>query len=241
MHGVQFSTGHEDNSVLIVNDLPEQLELMAGLLRKTGYSVITAEDGLEAFNLAKKEHPDLVISDVSMPGVNGLDFCRLLRTDDQLGSVPILLVSAQRKDTESVVAGLEAGADDYLEVPFDSTRLVAKVSRLLERSRLEASYRDLFEHASDTIFTQDMEGRLTNLNTAGAHFLGRTPQEVIGTSFKDAFRVQAQDGPFENLVNAAQGEEFRHQFITKNAAGQDRWLDLVISPIKDRLGDTIGF
>src|SRR5260370_6415962 len=153
MRGVQFSNGHEDNSVLIVNDLPEQLELMAGLLRKTGYAVLTAEDGLEAFNLAKQEHPDLVISDVSMPGVNGLDFCRMLRTDDQLSSVPILLVSAQRKDTESVVAGLRAGADDYLEVPFDSTRLVAKVSRLLDRSRLEASDRGLLEQPRPMIFS----------------------------------------------------------------------------------------
>ena len=232
---------HEDDSVLIVNDVPDQLHLMNTLLRKAGYSVLTAEDGLEAFDMAKENHPDLVISDVSMPRMNGLEFCRLIRQDSELGSVPILLVSAQRKDTESVVAGLEAGADDYLEVPFDSTRLVAKVSRLLERSRLEANYRDLVEHASDTIFTQDLEGRLTNLNATGAHFLGLTPQEVIGTSFKDAFRVQAQNGAFENLASAEQAEEFHHQFIAKNAAGQDRWLDLVMSPIKDRLGDPIGF
>ena len=85
--------------------------------------------------LAKETHPDLVISDVSMPRMNGLEFCHHLRADSDLRSVPVLLVSAQQKDTESVVAGLRAGADDYLEVPFDSTRLVAKVSRLLERSR----------------------------------------------------------------------------------------------------------
>src|SRR5258705_4600512 len=190
MRGVQFSKGHEENSVLIVNDLPDQLELMAGLLRKTGYSVITAEDGLEAFNLAKKEHPDLVISDVSMPGVNGLDFCRLLRTDDQLGSIPILLVSAQRKDTETVVAGLRAGADDYLEVPFDSTRLVAKVSRLLERSRLEASYRDLVEQASDIIFTQDLSGRLTNINVAGISLPGiQAPAIILSASLLSLVRA----------------------------------------------------
>src|SRR6266567_2213608 len=239
MRGVQFSDGHEENSVLIVNDLPEQLMLMDALLRKAGYCVLTAEDGLEAFNIAKEKRPDLVISDVRMPLVSGLEFCRLLRADNQLRSVPILLVSALQKDSASVVEGLRAGADDYLEIPFDASRLVAKVSRLLERSRLEANYRDLVEHASDTIFTQDLEGRLTNLNTAGAHFLGLTSQEVIGTSFKDAFRVQAQNGAFESLANAEQAEEFRHQFIAKNAAGQDRWLDLVMSPIKDRLGHTI--
>ena len=167
MRGAQFSDGQDDNSVLIVNDLPEQLMLMQGLLRKAGYSVLTAEDGLEAFNLAKQKHPDLVISDVCMPGVGGLEFCRLLRSDYQLRSVPILLVSAQETDTANVVAGLRAGADDYLQIPFDSTRLVAKVARLLERSRLEASYRDLVEQASDLIFTKDLTGRLTSINAAG--------------------------------------------------------------------------
>jgi PAS domain S-box-containing protein len=241
MHGVQFSTGHEDNSVLIVNDLPDQLELMAGLLRKTGYSVITAEDGLEAFNLAKKEHPDLVISDVSMPGLNGLDFCRLLRTDDQLGSIPILLVSAQRKDTETVVAGLRAGADDYLEVPFDSTRLVAKVSRLLERSRLEASYRDLVEQASDMIFTQDLSGRLTNINVAGARFLGRSRHELIGQSSFSLFGVDPLSNGFSGSLNQQDNREFRHQFVAKEASGAEHWLDLIVSPITDRMDGTVGF
>ncbi len=242
MRGVQFSKGHEENSVLIVNDLPDQLELMAGLLRKTGYSVITAEDGLEAFNLAKKEHPDLVISDVSMPGVNGLDFCRLLRTDDQLGSIPILLVSAQRKDTETVVAGLRAGADDYLEVPFDSTRLVAKVSRLLERSRLEASYRDLVEQASDIIFTQDLFGRLTNINVAGARFLGRSRQELIGESSFSLFGVDPLSNGFSEILNHLQdNREFRHQFVAKETSGAEHWLDLIVSPITDRMDETVGF
>jgi PAS domain S-box-containing protein len=113
---------------------------------------------------------------------------------------------------------------------------------MLERSRLETNYRDLVEHASDTIFTQDLDGRLTNLNTAGAHFLGLTQQEVIGTSFIDAFRVQGQNGSFEGLFRADESmKDFRNQLIAKNAAGQERWLDLVVSPIKDRLGETIGF
>jgi CheY-like chemotaxis protein len=75
MHGVQISSGNEDNSVLIVNDAPEQLGLMERLLVKAGYSVFTAEDGVQGLNLAKKNKPDLVISDVSMPHMNGLEFC----------------------------------------------------------------------------------------------------------------------------------------------------------------------
>jgi len=133
------SNGNKDDSVLIVNDIPEQLSLMDGLLRRAGYAVITAEDGLEAFDVAKRERPDVVISDVSMPRVSGIEFCRLIRQDDELRFIPILLVSAHQKDTESVVEGLKSGADDYLELPFDSSRLIAKVSRLLERSKLETA------------------------------------------------------------------------------------------------------
>jgi len=242
MHGVQVSSGHEDNSVLIVNDLPEQLSLMASLLKKAGYSVFTAEDGVIGLKLAREKHPDLVISDVSMPHMNGLEFCQRLRADNELRSVPILLISAHQKDTESVVAGLKAGADDYLEVPFDSTRLVAKVSRLVERSRLEATYRDLVEHASDIIFTQDLAGRITSINTAGARFLGRDSKEIIGESFFSLFGIIPESNGFgSNLKTPQDTKEFRHQFVAKSSSGEDCWLDLIISPIKDRLEDIIGF
>jgi PAS domain S-box-containing protein len=245
MRGAHFSDRQEDNSVLIVNDLPEQLMLMQGLLRKAGYRVLTAEDGFVAFNLAKQERPDLVISDVCMPRVNGLEFCRLLRADRQLQSVPILLVSAQETDTANVVAGLRAGADDYLEIPFDSTRLIAKVARLLERSRLEANYRDLVEQANDLIFTQDLAGRLTSMNAAGLKFLGRSSEEILGESFSSIFGLVGVDlnsNGFANQVDDTETvKEFRHQFIIRRASREERWLDLTISPIRNRLDETVGF
>ncbi|HUS13360.1 MAG TPA: PAS domain S-box protein [Pyrinomonadaceae bacterium] len=245
MRGAYLSDGHEDNSVLIVNDLPEQLMLMDGLLRKAGYRVLTAEDGLEGFNLAKEERPDLVISDVCMPRVNGLEFCRLLRADNQLRSVPILLVSALETDTANVVAGLRAGADDYLEIPFDGTRLVAKVARLLERSRVEANYRDLVEQANDLIFTQDLAERLTSINAAGLKFLGRTAEEILGDSFSSIFGLVGVDFNSSLLANKADKpetlQEFRHQFIARGASGEERWLDLTISPLRNRLDEIVGF
>jgi len=242
MHGVQISSGHEDNSVLIVNDAPEQLGLMQRLLVKAGYSVFTAEDGVQGLNLAKKNKPDLVISDVTMPNMNGLEICKQLRSDVELKAVPILLVSALQKDTDSIVAGLRAGADDYLEVPFDSTRLVAKVARLLERSRLEANYRDLVERASDVIFTQDLSGRLISINSAGAGFLGRPVQEIVGQSFFSAFGVIPESNGFAgSLGRATEAKEFRHQFIARSAKGDDRWLDLIVSPITGKHDETIGF
>ncbi|MDQ3666278.1 MAG: PAS domain S-box protein [Acidobacteriota bacterium] len=240
MRRVHYSNnGHREDTVLIVNDIPEQLGLMDTLLRKAGYEVITAGDGHEGFEVAKSKRPDMVISDVSMPRINGIEFCRLIRQDSELRSTPILLVSARRWDTESVIEGFESGADDYLEMPFDSARLIAKVSRLLERSKLEANYRDLVEQASDIIFTQDMKGRLTGINAAGAHFLGVRPEELMGMPFTDAFKMNPQDSgvtktfkqlePLDNL-----------QFRTEDASGRERWLEIVTSTTKDREGDTVG-
>jgi PAS domain S-box-containing protein len=241
MQGEEILNGREDNSVLIVNDEPDQLRLMQGLLNKAGYSVLTADDGREGFALAKRERPDLVISDVTMPHMDGLEFCRHLRADPELKAVPILLMSALQKDTETVVAGLRAGADDYLEIPFDSTRLIAKVSRLLERSRIEASYRYVVEQASDVIFTQDLSGRLTSINPAGEKFLGREQEEIIGNSFFSLFGVIPESNGFAAVLNRAnEAKEFRHQFVAQSAGGEDRWLDLIVSPIK-KLEETIGF
>ncbi len=234
------SNGHENDSVLIVNDLPEQLSLMDNLLRKAGYSVMTAEDGLEAFQVAKTNHPDVVISDVSMPGVNGIEFCRLVRQDQDLRSIPILLVSAHLKDTETMVEGLRSGADDYLELPFDSVRLVAKVSRLLERSKLEANYRNLVEEATDIIFTQDMEGRLTGINVAGTHFLGRNQQEIIGTFFADAFRIDQKTLPSDRLAQFATQDNSRDQFLARDAFGRERWIEIITSRVHDRAGEAVG-
>jgi PAS domain S-box-containing protein len=241
VHGRE-SNGHEDNSVLIVNDEPDQLTLMGGLLRKAGYSVLTAEDGLEGLTLARRERPDLVISDVTMPRMNGLEFCREIRADSELKTVPILLITAHQKDTESAVAGLKAGADDYLEIPFDAPRLVAKVSRLLERSRLEASYRDLVEQASDMIFTQDLTGRVTSMNLAGQKFLGRKADEILGNSFFTVFGIIPENNGFgSNFGRPQEAREFQHQFVARAATGEDRWLDLIVSPIKDKLDETVGF
>jgi PAS domain S-box-containing protein len=241
VHGID-SNGHEENSVLIVNDEPDQLILMGNLLRKAGYAVLTAEDGLEGLTLARRERPDLVISDVSMPRMNGLVFCREIRADQELKTVPILLVTALQKDTESAVAGLQAGADDYLEFPFDSARLVAKVSRLLERSRLEASYRDLVEQATDMIFTQDLTGKLTSVNLAAQKFLGRKPDEIIGNSFFSVFGVIPESNGFGGTLGRIHDKgEFRHQFVARSAAGEDHWLDLIVSPIKDKLNETVSF
>ena len=124
-------------TALAVNDHPDHLYLLKRMLESAECRVLTAEDGRRAFDLMLRERVDILISDVLMPQMDGIELCRLVRAHPALQSVPILLVSALRKDTASVVEGLRAGADDYLEHPFEPAALVARVARLVERKRAE--------------------------------------------------------------------------------------------------------
>ena len=204
--------GHNEHSVLVVNDLSDQLELMNSALRKAGYRVFSAEDGERAFAVAKRERPDLIISDVTMPKVNGIEFCRLVRDDDELKTLPILLVSALRTDTASVVEALQAGADEYLEVPFDSARLVAQASRLIARGKLENAlkdseerYRLLFDCTPQPIWVYD-EQTLSFLavNEAAVRTYGYSREEFLSMTIADI--RPAEDVP-ALLIQTAAGVE----------------------------------
>jgi PAS domain S-box-containing protein len=175
-----------ENVILAVNDDPDQLQLMSTLLGQAGYRVLTASDGYEGFKIAQREHPDLVISDVRMPRADGIALCRLIRSDPDLCAIPILLASALRKSTESLIEGLEAGADDYLEMPYDNMRLIAQVARLIERKQYlyalrdsNNKYRMLIEQASDGIFILDQRGYLTEVNSRACEMLGYEREELL--------------------------------------------------------------
>jgi two-component system, sensor histidine kinase and response regulator len=136
---------NNDTTILLVNDNPDQLHLMQLMLKSVGYRILTADDGREGFDVLLRERVDILVSDVMMPGVDGIELCRLVRASAALKSLPILLVSALRKDTDSVIEGLRAGADAYLEHPFEPMALVARVARLVERKRSEDQVRRMNE------------------------------------------------------------------------------------------------
>jgi two-component system, OmpR family, response regulator MprA len=115
--------------ILVVDDDPEIVRLLRRGLIYEGYTIDTAADGNQALSAARDNPPDLVILDVMMPGMNGIEVCRRLR---QASSVPILLLTAKGAVTDKV-AGLDSGADDYLVKPFDFNELVARVRALLRR------------------------------------------------------------------------------------------------------------
>ena len=232
-------TGVPD-TILIANDAPDQLALAAVVLRQAGYRVIEAADGREALAHARRAHPALIISDVLMPYGDGIELTRAVRADPRLARTPIMLVSAQRKDAADVVEGLAAGADDYLEAPYEPLRLVAQVARLLERAAVEAHYRDLVEQTSDIIYTHDLENRLTSINTAGVLFTGRRREELIGLGVEEVFGC-ADAAQLKEAVRRLRSEGAgREQLECKNAGGETRWLEFNQSLICDYRGMPTG-
>jgi two-component system, OmpR family, response regulator MprA len=115
--------------VLIVEDDDAIADVLRRSLRNEGYEVRTSADGIEALDVAAGFIPDLVVLDLGLPGLDGVEVCRRLRTD---GDVPILMLTA-RAETEDRVTGLDSGADDYLVKPFERKELLARIRALLRR------------------------------------------------------------------------------------------------------------
>ncbi|HEV2811143.1 MAG TPA: response regulator [Acidimicrobiales bacterium] len=118
--------------VLVVDDDPVILKLLRVNFEMEGYSVITAADGLKGLKAARKERPDVIISDVMMPHMNGLELVAALDADASTDTIPVILLSARAQETD-VSDGLHAGADDYVTKPFDPIELIDRVQRLLAR------------------------------------------------------------------------------------------------------------
>jgi len=122
--------------ILLVDDEPDILEIISYSLESAGYKIYKANNGLEAIKIAKKIIPDLIIMDLMMPHMNGIDACDNIRKSDNLNDVIITFLSARGEDF-SKIAGFEAGADDYITKPIKPKVLLSKVKALLRRKNSE--------------------------------------------------------------------------------------------------------
>src|SRR5262245_35696655 len=116
--------------ILVADDSPTHLFLLADPLRKNGYQVITATDGEDALEKARREHPDLLVLDVVMPRKNGFQVCRELKNPPHTSDIRVLMVSSKAEESDRFW-GLKQGADEYLTRPFTADELVAKVDGLV--------------------------------------------------------------------------------------------------------------
>lgn len=122
------------SKVLVVDDEPEAVELIEFNLKGAGFDVVTASDGAEALNKARRIQPSLVILDVMMPEIDGMEVCKLLRRDPATSTIPIIMLTAKASEVDRVL-GLELGADDYVVKPFSPRELVLRVKKLLSRGK----------------------------------------------------------------------------------------------------------
>src|SRR5512145_1282024 len=128
--------------ILVVDDNAANVDILRTRLLAHGYEIVTAADGEEALSATRAHLPDLILLDVMMPKLDGVEVCRRLRADASLPFIPIILVTA-KSDPKDVVAALEAGGDEYLSKPVDQTSLVARVKSMLRIKALHDTVHEL--------------------------------------------------------------------------------------------------
>jgi two-component system alkaline phosphatase synthesis response regulator PhoP len=120
-----------NETILVVDDEPKIVQLARDYLEKSGFKVLTSGDGQQALAITRQERPDLIVLDLMLPGMDGLDVCRAIRRESD---VPIIMLTARAEETDQLI-GLELGADDYITKPFSPRALVARVRALLRRTQ----------------------------------------------------------------------------------------------------------
>ncbi|MBU0581241.1 MAG: response regulator transcription factor [Candidatus Margulisbacteria bacterium] len=124
----------EDIKILLVEDEANLLKLTSLMLEKAGFKVIQAENGAKGVEVALKENPDIVITDLIMPEKNGFELCKELRKSETMSKVPIIVLTAMGDEFNKITA-FDAGADDYLTKPFNMDELKARIQSLLRRTK----------------------------------------------------------------------------------------------------------
>lgn len=226
--------------VLIVDDDPEVRALLTELIENEGYEVACAADGGSALQIVSSFEPDVVISDVMMPVLDGIELCRQIKKDPRTADIPVLLISGLRNAVEDSIEGLTAGADDYLDVPFRNEELLVKVTRLAERRRVEKHYREIVEQAADIIYTRDMDGYITSMNASGTGFFGKSPEQIVGCHLSDLIGTEAAARDVEETKRAATASPLRSTYYLNDAENRGRYLEGVITIERDRQGRPTG-
>ncbi len=119
--------------ILVVDDEPDLVELVKDVLERNDFSVISARNADFAIKKVRESKPDLIILDLNLPGIGGIEVCRILKRDKKTSSIPIIMLTVKSTETDKI-AGLEAGADDYMTKPFSTGELVARTKAVLRRT-----------------------------------------------------------------------------------------------------------
>jgi PAS domain S-box-containing protein len=239
-------TGSQRELILLADDNADMREYLAHLLRDR-YRVHAVSDGLEAVQATRRLRPDLVLTDVMMPGLDGFGVLEAIRNDASLSSTPVILLSA-RAGEESRVEGWHAGADDYLVKPFTARELLARIGSHLATSKIRkeqimASQRlaTIVESADDAIISKDLNGIVTSWNRAAERMFGYRAEEMIGRSITLIIPPELQADEPRILETIARGERIDHfETVRVGKSGQRIEVSLTISPMRDENGRIVG-
>ena len=209
------------NKILVVEDEPDILEMVRYNLDQAGLDVETTEDAEHALQSVQEVLPDLIILDLMLPGIDGLDMCRQLKQDARTRHIPILMLTARKEEVDRIV-GLELGADDYVVKPFSPRELVLRAQAILRRSQ------GSLQPATDARLHT---GPISIDKAAHQALLNGDPLELTGTEFKLLItlikrrgRVQTRD----DLLDTVWGYEY---------SGYGRTVDTHIRRLREKLGE----
>ncbi len=182
----------QDARILIVDDNADMRGYLQRLLEKR-YQVETANDGLAALDLISQNQPDLILSDVMMPNLDGFGLLQQIRTNPEWNSIPLILLSA-RAGGEARIEGLTAGADDYIVKPFSSRELIARIDAQLQLNRLrkevrasEATVENIIQSIADPFYVLDSNSRFIYANARAQQMWGKTREELINRNIWEVF------------------------------------------------------
>lgn len=203
-------------SVLLVDDDVKLLRLLQSYFEKEGFLIYTAQDGLDAFQLVRQRKPNIVVLDLMLPGLDGLEVCRKIRKDND---VPILMLTARDEETDRLI-GLEIGADDYVTKPFSPKEVVARVKSILRREHKQVVQYKPIQVGAIAI---DLE-RHQVLNN-------KNPVQLTPTEFKILELLASNIGKVfsrAQIAEQAQGYTFD---------GYERTVDAHIKNLRRKIGD----
>jgi phosphate regulon transcriptional regulator PhoB len=130
--------------ILIVEDEKDIVKMLDYNLEKEGFRIFSAYNGEDALKMAKKEKPDIIILDLMLPGIDGLEVCKTLKKEEAASSIPIIMLTAKAQEADKIV-GLELGADDYVTKPFSPRELIARIKAVLRRAKEKEKVTDILK------------------------------------------------------------------------------------------------
>jgi PAS domain S-box-containing protein len=254
------------DKILIVDDEPDNLDVLNNCLRNAGFKVLTAESGEIALKRVNHIKPDLILLDVMMPRMDGFETCRCLKKNEATKDIPIIFITAKTEVIDKV-EGLEIGAVDYITKPFQTAEIIARVNNhltihrlqkelsqqnqelkqeIIKRQQVEEKLRKFsraVEQSANTIMITDLNGTIEFVNPAFTQKTGYSYTEAIGQNPRSILSSGKQDKVFyqELWATIQSGNVWRGEMCNKRKNGELYWELATFSPIKNQFEQVTHF